>query len=66
MSSNIHEGENLKLESACQAAENALLDQRLFMLEDADFDEFNKLLDAPVKVNPGLKALLAKRAPWEK
>ncbi|RKZ96715.1 MAG: hypothetical protein DRQ43_04055 [Gammaproteobacteria bacterium] len=54
------------LEASCQSAEDILLDQRLFFLDDADYNAFEALLNAPVKDNPALKKLMAKKAPWEK
>ncbi len=53
------------LEAACREAENILLDQRLLMLNEADFDTFLTTLEAPVKDNPVLRNLMASRAPWE-
>ena len=53
------------LETACREAENILLDQRLFMLNEADFDAFMTMLDAPVKDNPALHNLMTHIAPWE-
>ena len=53
------------LEAACREAENVLLDQRLFMLNEADFDTFMTMLDAPVKDNPALLNLMVRKAPWE-
>jgi len=53
------------LETACREAENVLLDQRLFSLNQDDFDAFNQALEAPVKDNPALKKLMARKAPWE-
>jgi len=53
------------LEAACREAENILLDQRLLMLSEADFDTFLTTLEAPVKDNPVLRNLMASRAPWE-
>ena len=53
------------LETACREAENILLDQRLFMLNKADFDAFMTMLDAPVKDNPALHNLMTHIAPWE-
>ena len=53
------------LETACREAENVLLDQRLFMLNKADFDVFMTTLDAPVKDNAALHKLMARNAPWE-
>jgi len=53
------------LETACREAENILLDQRFFMLNEADFDAFMTTLDAPVKDNPALRNLMARKTPWE-
>lgn len=53
------------LEAACHEAENVLLDQRLFQLNDDDYDAFEAALKTPVNDNPALRKLLAERAPWE-
>lgn len=53
------------LETACREAENILLDQRLFIISETDFDTFMATLDAPVKDNPALRNLMAQKAPWE-
>ena len=53
------------LETACREAENILLDQQLFRLNEADFNAFMASLDAPVKDNPTLRNLMARKAPWE-
>ena len=53
------------LEAACRAAENILLDQRLFQLDAKAFHAFENALNAPVKDNPELRRLLATPAPWE-
>jgi uncharacterized protein (DUF1778 family) len=53
------------LEAACREAENVLLDQRLFMLDQTNFDAFNQALDAPVKDNPALRKLMTRKSPWE-
>lgn len=53
------------LETACREAENILLDQQLFVLNKVDFDTFMTTLDAPVKDNPALRKLMARKAPWE-
>ncbi|HYD32289.1 MAG TPA: DUF1778 domain-containing protein [Azospirillaceae bacterium] len=53
------------LESACQAAEEALLDQRVFFLDDDQHKQFLERLDT---VGPDIKklaALLNRKAPWE-
>ncbi len=53
------------LETVCREAENVLLDQRLLMLSEADFDTFLAKLNGPVKNNPALRKLMARKAPWE-
>jgi uncharacterized protein (DUF1778 family) len=52
------------LESACLAAEQTLLDQRLFMVTDSQGRALLELLDRPGEDNPGLRDLFAKPAPW--
>jgi len=54
------------LEAACRAAENVLLDQRLFMVDESTLRAFEASIEAPVKDNPALRRLLKTRAPWEK
>jgi uncharacterized protein (DUF1778 family) len=39
-------------------------DQILFTLDDARFEQFAALLDAPQAPNAGLERLLAVQAPW--
>ncbi|MEZ4705785.1 MAG: DUF1778 domain-containing protein [Caldilineaceae bacterium] len=53
------------LDAATQAAENALLDQRLFALNAAQWDAFLQMLDAPAQPNAALAQLMATRPPWE-
>ena len=52
------------LEVACQAAENVLLDQRLFLVDEA-LNVFQDQLDAPVADNERLHYLLNRNSPWE-
>ena len=40
--------------------------QTLFRLDADAWEEFNRLLDAPAREIPELKALFATKAPWEK
>lgn len=54
------------LEVACREAENVLLDQRLFLVDDKTCKAFATIIDAPVKDNPALRKLLHDKAPWEK
>ena len=53
------------LEAACQAAENILLDQRLFLVDDETFSAFQTQLDAPVSDNKKLHYLLNQKSPWD-
>jgi uncharacterized protein (DUF1778 family) len=53
------------LDSACHAAEQTLLDQRLFVTSGARCQALLDLLERPEQANPGLEALFARRAPWE-
>ena len=54
------------LDSACQAAEQTLLDQRLFMLTGSDAGTLLDLLDRPAQDNAGLKDLFSRQPPWGK
>jgi uncharacterized protein (DUF1778 family) len=54
------------LDTACREAENVLLEQRLFRLDEDAFDSFVDALDAPVADNPKLRALLRRTPLWEK
>jgi uncharacterized protein (DUF1778 family) len=53
------------LDSACAAAENTLLDQRFFILEEEDWQKFQDALERPAQVKPGLLKLMKEKAPWE-
>ena len=53
------------LEVAWQAAENVLLDQRRFLVDDEAFNTFQAQLDAPVANNERLHNLLNRKSPWE-
>ncbi len=53
------------LESACVAAENAILNQRVFLLDEDAWNQFQKALDGPAVVKPGLKRLMEEKSPWE-
>ncbi|WP_409455917.1 DUF1778 domain-containing protein [Pseudescherichia sp.] len=54
------------LETACQAAENVILDRRMFNLNDEQYAEFIDMLDAPVTANPAMEKLLARKPQWKK
>lgn len=53
------------LDMAYQAAEQTLLDQRLFMVSNEKFENFSKLLDRPPLDNEGLKKLFSKPSPLD-
>ena len=52
------------LDSACLAAEQTLLDQRLFMVSGNQYQAFMDLLDQPEQPNDGLCDLFSRKAPW--
>lgn len=52
------------LESACRAAEQTLLDQRLFMVSGSQYQALLDLLDRPAEDNAGLRELFSRPAPW--
>jgi uncharacterized protein (DUF1778 family) len=54
------------LECAREAAENALLDQRLFLLDESRYADFVACLDAPVEPTEALKKVLSAPSPWER
>ena len=54
------------LDSAYQAAEQTLLDQRLFLVSGSQSRALLDLLDRPARDNPGLKDLFSRRSPWNK
>ncbi|HBR0978447.1 TPA: DUF1778 domain-containing protein [Klebsiella variicola] len=53
------------LEMACQAAENVILDHRVFNFNDEQYVEFIDMLDAPVEDNPGINKLLVRKPQWD-
>lgn len=53
------------LESACLAAEQTLLDQRLFMVSGNQYQALINLLEQPEETNEGLHDLFSRKAPWD-
>ncbi|WP_204106632.1 MULTISPECIES: DUF1778 domain-containing protein [Spirulina sp. CCY15215] len=53
------------LDSACQEANDVILDQTLFALDEKKFQEFMEAIDAPPMNNEKLRALLNSKSPWE-
>ena len=47
------------LEAACEKAQEILMDRTEFLLDDTQWEAFNKILDNPPKPNEKLLALLA-------
>jgi uncharacterized protein (DUF1778 family) len=54
------------LDSARLRAEDVLLDQRLFFLNENEYRDFLNLLDEPAKPTEELRKLLTAKPPWEK
>ncbi len=52
------------LDSAYQAAEQTLLDQRLFAISEEQSVTLLELLDRPALDNAGLKDLFSREVPW--
>jgi uncharacterized protein (DUF1778 family) len=53
------------LDAACKKAEEIILDQRLFVLADNDFDAFEQALQSnPVRSNKCLQKLLNRPSRW--
>jgi uncharacterized protein (DUF1778 family) len=53
------------LDSACLAAEQTLLDQRLFMATGSQYQALMDLLERPAQTNEGLRDLFSRKAPWD-
>jgi uncharacterized protein (DUF1778 family) len=54
------------LDAAYQAAEQTLLDKRLFMVSGKQYQTLLKMLDRPESDNPGLKELFSRKAVWKR
>jgi uncharacterized protein (DUF1778 family) len=53
------------LDAACKRAEDVMLDQRLFMLSDDAFAQFEQALEAnPIRNNKCLTTLMSKPSRW--
>jgi uncharacterized protein (DUF1778 family) len=53
------------IDAAYHAAQEVLLDQRLFLLNNEQWNSFNAKLDTHPKSNEKLVQLFQKKAPWE-
>ncbi len=54
------------LDAACREAENVLLDQAFFTVDEGTFAKFQVLLDHALPPTDKLCRLLKTKAPWEK
>jgi uncharacterized protein (DUF1778 family) len=54
------------LESARVRAEETILDQRLFALDDDAYKQFIAILDAPAKPDRALRARMKRKPAWER
>ena len=52
------------LDAACEKAQDILMDRTEFLLDDAQWEALNTILDNPPEPNKKLLALLATKAPW--
>ena len=53
------------LDAALSAADEALLDRRVFVLDDEAYDRFVATLAVTVADEPKLRALMDEKSPWE-
>ncbi|MDE9545260.1 DUF1778 domain-containing protein [Xenorhabdus bovienii] len=53
------------LDAACRAAEETILDQRHFFVNDEKYHAFMQMLEQPLSDNTGFKKLMGYKAPWE-
>jgi uncharacterized protein (DUF1778 family) len=53
-------------DSACLAAQQTVLDQRLFLVSAEQYDALMDLLERPEQPNEGLSELFSRKAPWDR
>lgn len=53
------------LDSACQAAEQTLLDRRLYMVSESQYQALLDMLERPAQANDRLRDLFARKPPWD-
>ena len=54
------------IDSSINAAYDAIADQRVFVLNDKQWNAFMRRLDAPPKSNPKLRKLMSRKPSWER
>lgn len=62
---NVLLGSHFLLEAGINAAEESLVDRRLFQLDDAQWQAFQDVLDRPVTEKPRLARLLSEKSVLE-
>ncbi|MDJ0675384.1 MAG: DUF1778 domain-containing protein [Calothrix sp. MO_167.B42] len=53
------------LEVACQEAQNVILDNTFFALDNEKYQEFLAILDSPPKADEKLHKFLTAKSPWD-
>jgi uncharacterized protein (DUF1778 family) len=53
------------LSSVCEKAEQAVLDQRLFMVDERTWSAFHDALEKPGVIRKGVRSLFAEPAVWK-
>lgn len=54
------------LDSSINAAYDAISERTVFVLDDKQWDAFNKALNRPPKDNPGLRRLFSRKPRWSR
>lgn len=54
------------IDATQRQAEDVLLDQRYFVLDEKRYRDFQNILDNPPMPNDELKKLMSRKAPWQK
>lgn len=54
------------VDTGLDVANDSLTEQRVFRLDEQRWNDFVAALGAPLRDNPGLRKLLARRRAWEK
>ncbi|HEX3881744.1 MAG TPA: DUF1778 domain-containing protein [Stellaceae bacterium] len=54
------------LDTVRRRAENVILEQKIFTLDEKKYAEFLEILDNPPEPSDELRRIFSKKAPWEK
>jgi uncharacterized protein (DUF1778 family) len=57
--------EGFMLDASCKEAQDVLLDQVFFLVDDHGFAQFQAMVDNPPAPTDRLRQLLLTKAPWE-